>query len=210
MSSLTDSTRQRILDAAVRQASLYGLSALSLGDLARAAGMSKSGLYAHFGSREAVESAVVDAIIQEFRTRVWAPHEASDPGSQRLRSIVADWKRWVDGSTFAGGCPIVAVAADLGDRPGEARERLAHAERGWLRTLAREFAAVRDSVRIVSLDERLAMELHNNVTGYGYMARFLDVPKASATLDGIVDRLIDEAGALSSETRGEPGSGRGR
>ena len=96
---------------------------------------------------------------------------------------------------LAGGCPIVAVAADLDDRPGEARERLAHAERGWLRTLAREFAAIRDSVRIVSLDERLAIELHNNVAGYGYMARFLELPSASETLDDIVDRLIDEAGA---------------
>ena len=204
---LTDSTRERILDAAVQQASLYGLSALSLGDLARAAGMSKSGFYAHFGSREVLESAVVDAIVHEFRTRVWAPHEASDPGAQRLRTIVADWKRWVDGSTFAGGCPIVAVAVDLDDRPGEARERLAHAERGWLRTLAREFAAIRDSVRIVSLDERRATELRNNVAGYGYMARFLEVPSASDTLDDIVDRLIDEAGAVGSDTLGEQGRG---
>jgi AcrR family transcriptional regulator len=188
-----DQTRARIVASALDEASRRGFDGLSLADLARAAQMSKSGLYAHFGSREALELALVKAIAERFEAVAWRPHQDTEPGAVRLRAIVADWKRWVDGSVFPGGCPIAAVSADLNDRPGPAQQALASSELSWLRTIAREFAATRDSVRVTDLDEQLATELRNNVVGYGYMLRFLQRANASRQLDATVDRLIDMA-----------------
>lgn len=186
----TDETRSRIVATALDEVSLHGLTGLSIGELAAAAAMSKSGLYAHFGSKETLELAVVHAIVDRFQQVVWHPHRDAEPGADRLRAILPDWKRWVDGSVFPGGCPIVAASADLDDRPGAPREVLASAERSWLRLLAREFAAVRDRARPTALDKQAAFELRNNVVGYGYVGRFLGDPAASQQLDDAFEQIL--------------------
>lgn len=185
-----DLTREKIINAALSRVSLDGLSNLSLSALADAVGMSKSGVYAHFGSKSGLELTVVEAIVQRFTATVWKPHEDKEPGLQRLRAIVGDWLRWVEGSVLPGGCPITTVAAELDDRPGQARDALATAEQRWVRVLAREFAALRGSVRITASDEQAAFELHNQVVGYGFFARFLRDEAAKVRFESAFDRLI--------------------
>jgi len=189
-----EDTRTRIIEAALVQVSLGGLNGLSLSGLAEAAGMSKSGLYAHFGSREGLELALVQAIVDRFRRDVWAAHEDEEPGEERLRGIVADWMKWVGGSALPGGCPITPVAAELDDSPGPARDLLVVAEKRWVKQIAREFAALRGSVRIAAADEQAAFELHNAIVGYGYFARFLGDADAAARFEVVFERLV--AGAV--------------
>lgn len=128
-------TRQRILDEALRRTSTSGLRGTTIGELAAAAGMSKSGLFAHFGSREALELAIVEEMTRRFVDFTWQPVAAERDPRRRLEVIFDRWLAWVDGYHLPGGCPIIASMAELDDRPGPARDHLAAAQSAWLEAL---------------------------------------------------------------------------
>jgi len=115
-------TRAAILDAALAIASKLGLEGLTIGSLADATGMSKSGLFAHFGSREDLQLAVLEHAAQRYGTNVFMPALKIARGLPRLRVLFERWLDWSNESGLPGGCIMISAAAEFDDRPGPIRD----------------------------------------------------------------------------------------
>jgi AcrR family transcriptional regulator len=124
-------TRAAILDEALRVASKLGLEGLTIGGLAEATGMSKSGLFAHFGSREDLQLAVLEHAAQRYGETVLMPALKIERGLPRLRAMFEHWLDWTLASGLPGGCIMIAAAAEYDDRPGPIRDAvIANQHRG--------------------------------------------------------------------------------
>jgi AcrR family transcriptional regulator len=130
-------TRQAILEAAVHLASEEGLEGLTIGRLASELSMSKSGLFAHFGSKEELQLATVEAARAVFVREVVGPAFAAEKGLARLWRLCDVWLAYVKGEVFRGGCFFAAAAAEFDGRPGAVRDRVAEVMREWLALLRR-------------------------------------------------------------------------
>ena len=135
-------SRDAILRTAANLASIRGIEALSLGDLAAEVGMSKSGMYAHFGSKEELQLATVDAAQALFDEIVLAPAERADEGLERLQALVDGYLRYLEADTFPGGCFFASVLAEVDMQPGALRDRLVAFLGAWVGRLE---AAVREA-----------------------------------------------------------------
>ena len=113
-----EQTRTAILDEALKVASRLGLEGLTIGGLAEATGMSKSGLFAHFGSREGLQLAVLEHAAQRFGEKVLRPALQIERGLPRLRSMFERWLEWAVATGLPGGYIMIAAAAEYDDRPG--------------------------------------------------------------------------------------------
>jgi len=120
-----DRTRMRILDEAVDLASVQGLGGLTIGPLADRLGLSKSGLFAHFQSKEALQVETLDRAAARFRAEVTDPLRAVPDRSARLRVFFERWIAWLDKSGLSGGCPILAAAIEFDDVPGPVHDAAA-------------------------------------------------------------------------------------
>jgi AcrR family transcriptional regulator len=118
-------TRQIILDRALDVASTDGLEQLTIGSLAQTVGMSKSGLFAHFRSKEQLQIQVIDEAAQRFVARVVRPAIREPRGEPRVRAMFRNWMQWND--ALPGGCVIQSASMELDDRPGPVRDYLAKA-----------------------------------------------------------------------------------
>ena len=126
-----EQTRAAILDEALKIASRLGLEGLTIGSLADATGMSKSGLFAHFGSREDLQLAVLEHAAQRYGERVFAPVLKIERGLPRLRALFERWLDWTLSSGLPGGCIMISAAAEYDDRPGPIRDAvIANQRRG--------------------------------------------------------------------------------
>lgn len=138
-----EATRLRIIEEAARQAAMKGLTAVSLADVADSIGLSKSGLFKHFDSKEAMQMAVLEQVMERFGERVWKPAEPLPPGRARLETIFDGWLDWCDVEWPDSGCPIMAFSIELDDQEGPLRDFLQRRLHGWRKTLVREFTAMR-------------------------------------------------------------------
>lgn len=155
-------TRAAILEEAARLATLVGLEGLSIGGLAAETGMSKSGLYAHFGSKLDLQLATIEAAGETFVEEVLRPAFAAPRGRRRLLATCEAFLSHVERRVFPGGCFFVAAASDVGTRPGPVRDLIAAQQRAWddiLERLARE-AAERGELDPGADPAQLAFELH--------------------------------------------------
>jgi AcrR family transcriptional regulator len=121
-----DETRAAVLDRAVDVARRVGLSGLTIGTLAEQAELSKSGLFGHFRSKEALQLQVLEHARSRFEERVARPALRAPRGEPRLRAL---FDRWLDWASAPGGCPFVAAATEFDDRPGAVRDRLVQDQR---------------------------------------------------------------------------------
>jgi AcrR family transcriptional regulator len=128
-------SRRTILDAAARLATVEGLEGLSIGRLAEHIGMSKSGLYAHFGSKEELQLATVDTAAQIFRDDVIRPTEGVQTPLARLEALCESFLSHLERRVFPGGCFFVSAAAEFDTHPGPVKEEVAGFLRDWLSTL---------------------------------------------------------------------------
>jgi len=129
-------TRKAILEAAVHIASAEGLEGLTIGRLALELSMSKSGLFAHFGSKEDLQVATVEAARLIFINEVIKPAFATAQGLVRLWKLCDIWLGYVQSGVFRGGCFFAAAAAEFDSRPGPVRDRIAEIMKEWLSTLS--------------------------------------------------------------------------
>lgn len=127
-------TREAIIDHAYGIACSAGLEGLSIGPLAQAVGMSKSGVFAHFGSREELQLAVLDAAGERFVSHVLRPALSQPRGLARLRAILEAWFGWVQAE---GGCLLLSAASEYDDRPGALRDHVVAQETRWRQEIAR-------------------------------------------------------------------------
>jgi AcrR family transcriptional regulator len=156
-------TREAILDRAVDLASAEGLEGLTIGRLAAELEMSKSGLFAHFGSKRDLQLATVAAARERFRTAVVEPALAVPDGAPRLRAMT---EGFIDHqSTYSGGCFWSAAAIEYDDRPGPVRDAIAAALDAWVAELARQAG-----IAGASDPDRHAFELYS--LGMGANSRF--------------------------------------
>src|SRR3954452_8711950 len=125
-------SRRAILGEAARLATVEGLDGLSIARLAEAVGMSKSGLYAHFGSKEELQLATVEAATAVFDAEVVDAAARGSGGIEELQRLVDAYLRYVEGDTFPGGCFFASVLAEVDMQPGPLRDRLVAFLRGWL------------------------------------------------------------------------------
>ncbi|SCK13338.1 TetR/AcrR family transcriptional regulator [Vogesella sp. LIG4] len=117
-------TRETILQQAVALASASGIAALTIGELASASGMSKSGLFAHFGSKEALQLAVVEAAQAQFVEETLKPVLQLPRGLPRLSALFDAWVGRLEAGRYPGGCPLLAACYEFDDQPGVVRDAL--------------------------------------------------------------------------------------
>lgn len=145
-------TRAAILDRAARLATIVGLDGLTIGGLANAIGISKSGLYAHFGSKQELQLATIEGARDTFVAEVLRPALSAPRGIQRLLAACEMFLSHVERRVFPGGCFFSAAAADVGSWPGPVRDSVAAQQREWLILLER---LVREAQRLDELDPSL-------------------------------------------------------
>ncbi|MGN6258658.1 MAG: TetR/AcrR family transcriptional regulator [Solirubrobacterales bacterium] len=151
-------TREAILDRAVDLASVEGLEGLTIGRLAAELQMSKSGLFAHFGSKQDLQLAAIAAAAARFRATVVEPALELPEGAPRLRALAERYLDQVD--TYSGGCFWAATSAEYDDRPGPVRDAIAASLDAWLAALEHQARAAG-----VKRPERLAFEIYSLVMG---------------------------------------------
>ncbi|NUM54983.1 MAG: TetR/AcrR family transcriptional regulator [Candidatus Hydrogenedentes bacterium] len=156
------SSRERILEVAVAMARKVGLEGLSIGALAKEVGMSKAGLFAHFGSKEELQLATFDAALARFTKRVLAPAEQTERGLPRLLQVIMDWISLTECARDQGGCFFYAVSAEFDGRPGAVRDRLVLASKQWLEWIQRQIVLAKERGHLLpDVDEiQLAFEIH--------------------------------------------------
>lgn len=189
-----EATRQAILDRAAALASEVGLAGLTIGALAEDLGLSKSGLFAHFRSKEALEVQVLEHVAARFVDVVVKPALRAPRGEPRLRALFTRLLDWPVRSDLPGGCPIIAAASELDDRPGPARDLLVNQQKDWLDTLSNlARTAVAEGHFHKGLDaEQFAFELYGIELAYHHAVRLLRDPKAQtrawAAFEGLLGR----------------------
>lgn len=132
-------TRERILATALERVGTVGFEELSIGGLARATDMSKSGVFAHFGSKEALQVAVLGAARERWIDEVFQPALAHGRGESRLRALFSRWLDWEEGKVVPGGCPFLVASHEFDDRPGPVRDEVVRIQEQLSRALEKAF-----------------------------------------------------------------------
>jgi AcrR family transcriptional regulator len=192
-----EQTRGAILDHAVKVASRVGLEGLTIGRLADELHLSKSGLFAHFESKEALQVQALERAAELFVDAVMRPALAAPRGEPRVRALFERWLKWPEVVPQPGGCIFVAAAAELDDRPGPARDRLVQLQRDWLEALATAFRQAQKEGHLRDdLDpDQLAFEMHGFMLAYHHASRLLGDSRAGARARRSFDRLLEAARA---------------
>ena len=190
-----EQTRAAILAKALDLASVVGLEGLSIGSLATQTGLSKSGLFAHFGSKEALQIAVLKAGSRHFTDFVIAPARRETRGLSRLRMLCEKWLDWTVEGGLRGGCIFLTASIEFDDRAGPVRDYLVSVQKNWLTTLAKSAErAVREGDLPAELDcHRLAHEIHGIYLSYHMAKRLLHDETARGRALQSLDALIQNA-----------------
>jgi AcrR family transcriptional regulator len=162
-----EKSRERALEVAIRLAAIEGLERLSLSRLARAAGLSKSGLFGLFGSKEDLQFAIIDKAREVFMHEVVIPALAAREGAPRLRALCEGYLDHIALREWPSGCFFASVAAEVGGRPGPIRDRVARDQKQWASLLRQSAtrAAELGQLRSEDAPEQLAFELGAMLTG---------------------------------------------
>ena len=177
-------TKSVIVDASLGLATHIGLEGLSIGALADVTGMSKSGVFAHFGSREELQISVIREYHNRFEQEVFYPAMSSPRGVARLRAMFDNWMKRTS-IEIDSGCIYISGAIEFGDRTGLVRDALVSSVMAWHAAMKRaiehckELGQLRDEVS----PEQMLFEIHGLILALHYEARFLQTP-------GSIDRAI--------------------
>jgi AcrR family transcriptional regulator len=199
-------TRQAILAHALGLASTIGMEGLTIGRLAEDLGMSKSGLFAHFKSKEALQVEVLRAASERFIETVTKPALLAPRGERRVRAVFERWFAWEQSPPLPGGCPFIAASFELDDRPGPARDFLVQTERDWfevLTTVAR--TGVQEGDFRPDLDcEQFAHDVYGVILSYCHASRLMKNPRARERAQAAFEALVRAARAPSASTKAGP------
>ncbi len=196
-----EATRQQIVDTALQRASELGLEGVTLGRLADELQISKSGLFAHFRSKEALQLAVLDEAIERFTERVVRPILAKPRGAPRVRELFERWIGWFQGECAGEeevlGCPFLSLSAEYDDRPGAVRDALVRSQKDWIATVAKAAAlAIREGHFRADLDpEQFAFEFKAIGMALQHAAKLVADPSAERRARAAFARLLADANA---------------
>lgn len=184
-------TRATILEAALGLASQMGLEGLSIGALAEVTQMSKSGVFAHFGSREELQISVIREYHARFEDEVFRPAIRQPRGLPRLRALFERWIKRVS-VEIDSGCIYISGAVEFDDRPGAVRDALAAMVRAWHATLEKAIvlAVQEEHLRADTDPHQMLFEIHGLILSLHHDARFLRVPGALDRARIAFDRMV--------------------
>ena len=184
-------TKSVILQAALEIASKSGLEGITIGHLAESVGMSKSGVFAHFGSREELQIEVIRKYYEYFSEIVFVPALTKTKGLPRLRHMIEAWLKMSVGEDTSS-CFFIAGAAEFDDRPGIVRDELIRSVEDWRSALLR---AIKESIaaghlkKIVAPQEML-FQLYSIVLGAHHDSRFLQNPKSLTLANKLIKNIF--------------------
>lgn len=192
-----EATHEAIVNQGLDLVSTVGFEGLTIGQLADEVGMSKSGLFGHFRSKERLQLDVLEAAVERYTEQVVRPAVAEPRGEPRVRAFFDNWLDWARGAYVAGGCIFIAAANELDDREGELRDRLVEYQQRWLDGLAKAATiAVEERHFRADLDaEQFAYEFYSIILAFHHAARLLHDRKAEERARAAFERLIVDARA---------------
>jgi AcrR family transcriptional regulator len=191
-----EATRARIVEEAARQASVRGLRAVSLADLAEAVGLSKSGVFKHFEDKDDLHMAVLTATVKRYLALIWTPALQLPAGLERVSFIFERWLDWVEQDSGPGGCLIMQASREFDDQPGAIRDYLKDCHVHWQKHLAAELKAAaapqpteRDAVQA-------AFDMKSYILGFAEQRRLMDDrdsrTRARSAFNTLLQRLTRE------------------
>jgi AcrR family transcriptional regulator len=188
-------TRQNILDHALKLASRIGLEGLTIGMLAEELQLSKSGLFAHFQSKEALQIQVLQSAADSFTEKVIRPALKLSRGLPRIRALFGSWAAWGKNSRMPGGCPIIAAAFELDDRPGPVRDYLVAQQKEWVAFLAKmaQLAIDEGHFRADADPRQFAQDLYGIMLSWHHFGRLLRDPGSTDRARAAFEALIRAA-----------------
>jgi AcrR family transcriptional regulator len=192
-----EETRRTILERAAALASRTSLEGVTIGRLADETRLSKSGLFAHFQSKESLQIEILRHTAQVFVDRVIRPALKAPRGERRVRALFDAWLNWARADLMKGGCLFVAAATELDDREGPVRDELVRQQRDWLE-LGRNVAqtAVDEGEFRKDLDaEQFAHDVHGVMLAYHHARRLLRDPRADERARHAFETLVAAARA---------------
>lgn len=206
--SKRETTHDMILDKALAMASALGLEGLSIGGVAKEAGLSKSGLFAHFKSKQDLQLQVLGSAVDRFIETVVAPALGRPRGEPRIRALFENWMGWESSKSMPGGCPFIAAASELDDRPGPLRDYLVSSQRDWMDAMATAARiAVEEGHFHPELDGRqFAYELYSIILAYHHFNRLLRDPRSQDRARQAFEDLIQQSRGSHPEAGRAPGS----
>ena len=181
-----------ILEAGLGMATRLGLESVSIGELAKAIGMSKSGLFAHFQSKENLQSDILQHAGRLFSEGVVVPALRTEAGIPRIRALVENWVRWT--SKLTGGCIFVQASNDYKDRPGNVRDFLLLQQDAWvdcLRRIAQSAIRVGHFRQEIDCDQ-FAFELYSHLLGFHLYDKLLKNGNVQKRQQTALDALIQQ------------------
>ena len=197
-----EETRAHILKAALRKASIGGFEALTIGSLAEQTGLSKSGLFAHFGSKEELQIATLDEAVRRFHEAATYPALSAPRGLQRLTALFENWLTWTARSDLTA-CPLMTASMEYDDKPGPVRDAMLRHSRtlqeGMVTAIRMtidtgEFSASTDA-------EQIAFELFGIISGYYRLRNLFPGKNASHHAKQAFNRLVSSALSAQSQYR---------
>ena len=199
-------TRATILDAALALASNMGLEGLSIGALAEVTQMSKSGVFAHFGSREELQISVIREYHARFEEEVFFPAVREARGLPRLRALYERWIKRVS-VELDSGCIYISGAVEFDDRPGPVRDALAAMVRAWHAALEKAIRMAMEEGHLNADTDPLQMlfEIHGAILALHHDARFLKLPgaldRARTSFEHVIAHYATAAGEAPKTAR---------
>jgi AcrR family transcriptional regulator len=189
-------TKTAIVDAALGLATQIGLEGLSIGALAEVTQMSKSGVFAHFGSREELQISVIREYHTRFEEEVFYPAMQQARGMPRLRALFANWMKRTS-IEIDSGCIYISGAVEFDDRTGPVRDALVGSVKTWLAAMRRAVVSSKEEGHLrADVDEdQLLFEIHGLILALHYEARFLKNPGSVARANAGFDNILRLYGA---------------
>ncbi|MEL7367497.1 MAG: TetR/AcrR family transcriptional regulator [Myxococcota bacterium] len=189
-------TKQAIIEQAMGVASTVGLEGLSIGELSKTLGLSKSGLFAHFRSKERLQLEVLGAAEKYFVDEVVRPAIRAPRGEPRVQALFDNWLRWAQ-RKLPGGCLFVAAATEFDDRPGIIRDAVVKAQNHWVDTLTRAAAIAQEEGHFrADLDPRLfAFEFNALTLSAHFFHRLLEATDGMTLARRSFEAVISRARA---------------
>jgi AcrR family transcriptional regulator len=183
-------TKRAILEKALEMSGHLSLETISIGGLAKELNMSKSGLFAHFQSKENLQLEILNYAAQNFTDEVITPALKVERGIPRIKAIVSNWIKW--GSKTSGGCIFVDATTEFNDRPGNIRNTLLAQQKQWVNVLKRigESAIKSGDINPDSDCDQFAYDLYSLVLGYYYYDQLLHDPKIKQRKEKSLDQFL--------------------
>ena len=188
-------TKHAIVQAAVGLSTQLGLEGLSIGTLAECMHMSKSGVFAHFGSREELQISVIREYFATFEQEVFYPALQAPQGLPRLRALFDNWMKRV-AVEIQSGCIFISGAVEFDDRTGPVRDALAYSVQTWLQALNRAVVLAKQCGHLMpdADEQQVAFEIHALILALHYEARFLKNPGSLARANRGFDDILARYG----------------